>query len=307
MITHYFRTLKDSELKILDQPRTGVWTHAESPTEEEIAYLTGEYGLNQAIMEDAQDPFEVPRLERSGSVTYFFTRYPDISQPEDIETAPLLIAVGESFVLTVSLTTPPPLASFFNGETAVATTQKSKFFIELMTAVIKAYETKLVGVRRVVQKNRTLLRRVGSKEIVRLVHYEHELNDMVAALVPTNVWLARVSNESILQLYSEDKELMEDLSIATNQLVDSARSVLKSIQNVRNAAEAILTSKLNTTIRTLTVLTILLTIPTIVSSLYGMNIPLPFSDHPLAFAFVLGGILFLVSVSVLLFKRYHWL
>jgi magnesium transporter len=110
-----------------------------------------------------------------------------------------------------------------------------------------------------------------------------------------------------MQLYNEDVELMQDLMIANSQLVDSARSVLKTIQNVRTATEAILTNKLNMTIRTLTILTIILTIPTIIASLYGMNVPIPLGDHPYAFFMVLGFIFVSVLCVVLLFKHHKWL
>ena len=76
MITHYFKTLKDSELKELEAARTGVWTHVVAPTVEELERIIGEYGLDASIVVDVQDFFEVPRMEKSGSATYFFTRYP---------------------------------------------------------------------------------------------------------------------------------------------------------------------------------------------------------------------------------------
>ena len=100
---------------------------------------------------------------------------------------------------------------------------------------------------------------------------------------------------------------MQDLMIANSQLVDSARSVLKTIQNIRTATEAILTNKLNGTIQRLTILTIILTIPTIVASLYGMNIPLPLATNPMAFWMVLTVILITVIIAVLIFKRSNWL
>ena len=95
--------------------------------------------------------------------------------------------------------------------------------------------------------------------------------------------------------------------IANSQLVDSARSVLKTIQNIRTATEAILTNKLNATIQTLTILTIILTIPTVVASLYGMNVPLPLAENPMAFWMILVFIMLTVSAVVLVFKKGEWL
>lgn len=303
MITHYFKTLKDSELKTLETVRTGVWTHVVAPTVEELEKLVGEYGLDETIVSDIHDFFEVPRMEKSGNATYFFTRYPFDEKDEDIDTAPLLIVVGESFVLTVAQREVPQFKVFISGKVEIQTTQKAKFFIQIMDVLTKSYEYELVHLRKSVHSDRTRLRKIGNREIERLVNYEHELNDMIASVVPTNAWLQQVTTGNYMQLFNEDVELMEDLMIANSQLVDSARSVLKTIQNVRTATEAILTNKLNTTIRTLTILTIILTIPTIVASLYGMNVPLPLAGNPMAFWMILVLIVVMIMGVVITFKK----
>jgi len=306
MITHYFRTVKDSELKELPKSRSGVWTHVIDPTDEEIAQLVGEYSLDEAILQDARDFFEVPRMERSQGATYFFTRYPYTQNQEDIDTAPLLIVMGESFVLTVALKEVPQFKPFIEGTEVVVTTQKAKLFIQIMAALTTAFERKLVRLRRAVHRDRAKIRQIGSREIERFVNYEHELSDMTAALIPTNAWLNQVTTGNFMQLYNDDIELMEDLMIANSQLVDSARTVMKTIQNVRSATEAILTNRLNTTIQTLTVLTILLTIPTVVSSIFGMNVPIPLADAPWMFAAILTTIGLCVLITVLVLKRNRW-
>lgn len=307
MIQHYFKTVQDTSLKEVDEIRNGVWTHVVAPTDEEFAKVISDYALDDAILEDARDFFEVPRMERSSGVVYFFTRYPFDEKAEDSGTAPLLIVMGESFLLTFAVREVPQFKGFIDGTVDISTTQKAKFFIQIMDSVTTSYERELVRFRKAVQKDRARLRRIGSREIERLVNFENDLNDIIAALVPTNAWLQQVTGGNYMQLYNEDVELMQDLMIANSQLVDSARSVLKTIQNIRTAAESILTHKLNTTIRTLTVITILLTIPTIVASLYGMNVPLPLGDHKYAFLIVLGFIIVGVLGVVLLFKHHKWL
>jgi len=307
MITHYFKTLKDAELKVLDIARTGVWTHVVAPGDEELAKVVEMYALDETILEDARDFFEVPRMERSGGVTYFFTRYPFDEADEDIDTAPVLIVMGESFVLTVAVREVPQFKEFISGKTKISTTQKAKFFIQIMDVVTKSFEYELMRMRKVVHKNRSKLRKIGSREIERLVNYEHELNDMIAAVVPTNTWLQQITSGNYMQLYNEDVELMEDLMIANSQLVDSARSILKTIQNIRQATESILTNNLNNTIKTLTIVTILLTIPTLISSLYGMNVILPLAQSPFAFYVILILILLIVASVVYIFKRSKWL
>lgn len=306
MITYYFRTVKDESLKQVGAVRAGVWIHVAEPTEAELTNLFAELSLDLDVIEDARDFFEVPRLERSGGVTYCFTRYPYEEKQEDTDSAPLLIVMGESFVMTIAQREVPQLQKFFDGRTVVHTTQKTKLFIQIMQAITTSYERELVRLRKAVHRDRAKLRRIGSNEIVRFVSYEHKLNDMISALVPTNVWLQQLTKANYLQLYNEDVNLMEDLMIDNNQLVDSARSVLKTIQNVRNASEAILTNKLNITIRTLTVITVLVTIPTVISSLYGMNVALPLAEYQYAFWMIVVVVVIAVSTVAWLFKRSEW-
>jgi len=307
MITHYFRTLKDAELKQLEVVRTGIWTHVVSPTPEDLAFLKQEFALDELMLDDARDFFEVPRFEREGNVAYFFVRYPFDEKTEDIDTAPLMIALGESFVVTLAQREVPFLQQFVNGKKEIHTTQKTKFLIQIMDALTKAYEVELTRMRKAVYRDRTRVRNIKARDIQRLVSFEHELNDTLSALVPMSTEIKLIMNGNQLQLFSEDVELLEDLHIDNTQLIDSAKSILKTIQNIRSASEAILTQQLNHTIRMLTALTILLTIPTITASLYGMNVPLPFADSPTAFYVVVGIIVVLFSLGIYYFRRNNWL
>ena len=172
-----------------------------------------------------------------------------------------------------------------------------------MDTVTDSFERQLVTLRRNVQRDRAQLRNIGNREIERFVTYEHRLNDMISALLPTSTALQQISKGHYLQMYNDDIDYMNDLVIDNTQVVDSARSVLKTIQNVRSATEAILANNLNATIKTLTVLTILLTIPTIVASLYGMNVALPLEQNPEAFWVVLLFITIALASVVVIFKK----
>ncbi len=140
-----------------------------------------------------------------------------------------------------------------------------------------------------------------------MVFLEQELNETISALAPTNVWLQQLTKGNYIQLFSEDHELLEDLLIENSQLVDSSKSILKTIQNIRGASEAILTQNLNSTIRMLTAFTIILTIPTLIASLFGMNVVIPFQANPYGFWFVLGFILCVVGLTLYFFRQNRWL
>jgi Mg2+ and Co2+ transporter CorA len=148
MIKYYFRTIKDEAIKEIDGVRNGVWVHVQSPTNVELESLSKELSLDMDILEDAQDFFEVPRLERDGDISYFFTRYPFNEQNEDTDTAPLLIVMGEAFVLTITQRAVPQFEALISGKTTIYTTQKTKLFIQMMEVITMSFERQLISLRK---------------------------------------------------------------------------------------------------------------------------------------------------------------
>jgi len=175
-----------------------------------------------------------------------------------------------------------------------------------MDAITYSYDAELMRLRKAVHKNRSSLRKIGPREIERLVQYETKLNSMVDALIPTNDWLQHVPKGNYMQLYNDDVEMMEDLEIANSQLVNSARSVLKTIQNIRSGVEAIMSSRLNNSLRILTILTILLMVPQVIFSLYGMNVDLPFQQNAHTFTYLTIANILILGILVTVFKRKNW-
>lgn len=307
MITHYFKTAQDPVLNMCDEPRAGIWTHVVAPTSEEFAHLVELYGLDDTIIEDINDVFEVPRFEHEGALSYFFTRYPYDVQDIDIETAPILIILGESFLITIAQQEVPFIEPFLKGKRDFYTTQKTKLFLEFMSELTVNYDRELTRTRKMVYRDMGRVRSLRGRDIQRLVFYEQELNETISALVPTNAWLQQLTKGNYIQMFNEDRELLEDLLIDSSQLVDSAKSILKTIQNIRSATEATLTQNLNNTIRVLTATTIILTIPTLVSSLFGMNVPLPLAEYPYAFWLIIVLISTAIALTVYFFKRNRWI
>jgi magnesium transporter len=154
MITYYFRTIKDDSLKEVTDLRTGVWVHAVSPSTAELTDLFKKLALDEDLIEDAQDFFEVPRFERSSGATFFFTRYPFNEKKEDTDTAPLVVVMGESFVLTIVQRDIPQFKALLSGTEVLHTTQKTKLFIQMMQEVTSSFEKQLVVLRRNVHKER---------------------------------------------------------------------------------------------------------------------------------------------------------
>lgn len=306
MIAYYQRTLKDRRMKLLDRHKAGAWIHAINPTEDELKTLTSEFSLEAGHLKDALDPHEVPRFELEDNVPYIYTRVP-FSDLETIITVPLLLIITETSLISVCSVPLPFFEKFIDGRVSVFTTQKVKLFIQLFSEIHNSFNTSLTTINRKTRNVSINVEKVKNKDIMQLVSYEQILNDFLNALERTNAILNKMLTGKTLQLFEQDRELVEDLFLASGQLVELTQSSLQSVKNIRDAYSTIMTNNLNRVIKLFTSLTIILTIPTIIASLYGMNVPLPYSDHPQAFFGVLGLITIISAGLVVVFFRQDWL
>lgn len=307
MISYFYQSVQDQLLRTNMSVRPGVWIHAVAPTTHEMDELIDRFKLDSAVVSDIRDYFEFPRFEMVTGTAYFFTRYPYDSVKQGIDTAPLLIIVGDTFIMTIAEQEVPFLHGFIEGVVQLRTTQKTKLFLQFLRALTESFEKQLSRMRKPVYRDIGRLRTIRKRDIERLVYYEQELNEIIAAVLPTNQWIEQLSKGDYIPLFPDDRSLVEDLRIANSQLVESAKSLLKTIQNIRMATDAMLTQNLNNTIRMLTAFTIVLTIPTLISSLYGMNVPLPYQEDPRAFPIILLCIGSLIGGIIYFFKRMRWM
>jgi len=302
----YYKNIRNNELTAIQEFKKGSWIYSENPTPEEIAQLVSVYKLDEGLLLDSLDPYEVPRTELEEGILYIFSRFP-YEENSHILTTPLLIAIGEDFLLTISKNQNPLLQHFLDGKTEFTTTQKAKFLLQILIKTNSLYKRHIHQISRKIKELSTRLENIDNHDIIKFVDYEGILNDFLSALIPSELIFERLMQEHMLMLFEEDMELVEDLSLSNRQLIEIAKSNLKNIVNVREAYSTIMTNNLNKTMKTLTSITVILTIPTIVASFFGMNVDLPFDNHPLAYVFILlltfivGGIVvyFLIKRKLL--------
>lgn len=306
MIKIYKKAINDKYLKILKEFKVGSWINVANPTEKESRYLVRNFGLDASLLKDALDPHEVPRLEIEKETTYIFTRVP-YQEGGKLTTVPLLIAISDNFLATICLKGLPFLEKFFNEKVEFYTTQKTRLFLQIFSEINQTYNNFLTNISKNVRSLSVQLEKIDNKDIARFVSFEVILNDFLAALVPTNTLLENLLSGRFLKLYEEDKDLVEDLSLGAGQLIERCKADLKNIVNIRESYSTIVTNDLNRVIKLLTALTIILTIPTIIASIYGMNLRLPLASLPNAFWWILGIISFLSFILLVVLIKKRWI
>lgn len=281
--THYRPSMKQRDVL---QP--GSWIRSERPNDEEKQQLI-DFGVDEDILADALDPHEVPRVELEDGWTYFITRLPDTDDDFNDYTTPILFALGDQHLVTVSRDGLSRIWQPFIDSTEAPTTQKTKLFMLMLEAITKQYQTRVASINRQMRATTSDVRTLTSKDIITLTGYERKLNDYLDALQPTNTAVEKLLGGKILRLYEDDKDLVEDLSIEFEQIISRCKSLLRTITNVRDSYRAVMDTRLNETIRLLTVVTLTFTVPTMFAGLYGMNVDLPGEHTPYMFWIVVAS------------------
>ena len=298
MLQYLRSTTKKLSITPQDELLVGTWIRADRPTESEQRVLI-DLGIDEDILLDALDPHEVPRVEIEDGWTYFITRLPDTDNDFNDFTTPILFALGDKYIATISRDSMGRLWQPFVDRTEVPTTQKTKFFISMMEAIVRQYQTRVAKINREMRAATDDVQSLRARDIAVLAEYERKLNDYLDALQPTNTAIEKLLGGRLLTLYEDDHDLVEDLSIDLEQLMARCKSLLRTITNVRGSYRAVIDTELNESVRILTVITVALTIPTMFAGLYGMNVDLPGERWPYMFWVVIG--ISIVSAMLLSF------
>jgi len=306
MIYNYYKSKKDIEVKKVDGFLSKTWIYVESPSDLEISRLVKKLKLDEGLLRDALDPFEVPRLEKDGGIIYFFVRAP-IVEDGVLSTIPLLVVIGRNFVVTVINKPSNIFEKFLNNKIHFSTENKVRLFLQIFGEINNSYDSSLVTISRIISQASADIEKIENKDIVKFVNYEQITNDYLSRLIQNNSVLNRVKTDRSIKFNEEDEELLDDLILANGQLIELSKNSLQSVKNIRDSYSTILSNNLNRVIKLLTSLTIILNVPTMVAGLWGMNVNVPFAESIYAFIFVLVIIVLICAILIKIFRKRDWI
>ena len=308
MINIYHSTARARKLEKLDEAKAGSWVHAVEPTDAELDKLAKDFGLERDILQDATDPYEVPRVEFSDGAVYVFCRYCRPADP-DVPTEPMLIISTDKNIITVMRSGDNILDSLISGRTPLLTTQKTKTFLYILDQINQSYRSQLLVIAKQILGFRSQMRRTeaSSIDLIRFIELEEDLNEFLSALQPQALVLNALESGKYMRLYEDDRDMVDDIMLNTTELIEQCKSRLRTVVNVRQAYDVIATNNLNKIFRRLTSIAIFLAIPTVIGGLWGMNVAVPFQDNKYAFVIMLAVIAGSVFFATRFFSYKKWL
>ena len=277
MLTYYRTDAETGRIRERRRLLAGSWVRSERPSGAEIEGLHA-MGIDEDILTDALDPHEVPRIEHDDGWTYFITRVPDVGDDFNDYTTPIMFALGKEQTITISRDLLGRLWQPFIDSSTAKTGRQTELFIMMVEMILRSYQTRVAQINRQMRAATGDITNLKPKDIATFVEYERKLNDYLDALIPTNTALEKTLSPraQLIKLEEEDGEMVEDLSVDIEQVIARCKSLLRTITNVRDSYRAVMDTRLNETMRVLTVATLSLTVPTMLAGIFGMNVEFPF-------------------------------
>ena len=299
----------DPNLRVLDTIENGSWINIVAPSDEELILISKKTGVSLDFLKAALDDEETSRIDIEDDsllviVDIPFTEMEDNSLTYD--TYPLAIIHTEKQLITVCLKNSKILTDFANEKVkSFFTFKKSRFTLQILNRISTYY---LLYLRQIDKKSLMIEKRLHksmkNRELIQLHSLEKSLVYFSTSLKANEITLEKMLKLELMQKYEEDKDVLEDVIIENKQAIEMTEIYSNILASTMDFFASVISNNLNIVMKVLASVTILMAIPTIMSGIYGMNIPMPMQDvpHPFSF-FIIITIGICAIVAFILYKK----
>lgn len=311
MVKVYNSDVETNQLKVVEKIEKGCWISMINPTDQEIKEVCKKTKIAEDFIRYSLDYEEKARIdnEEDDGTILFIVDVPIIEKEKDTEiytTMPLgMIVVRDDYFITVSLKRNIVIDNFERKRVkAFSTYKKSRFLFQIMLINASHYLTYLKQINKETEIAENILKTsMKNRELLKLLSLEKSLVYFTTSLKSNELVMEKTLRGKILKLYEEDEDILEDAIVENKQAIEMSGIYRDILNGTMDAYASIISNNLNGVMKFLTSITIILAIPTLISSLWGMNVPVPFQNHPYGFL-ILSGICILVTViAILILKR----
>ena len=302
-----YNTINNVIVKTEKPEEKGSWINMINPTEEEIAFITKAINIeSDYFIKDALDDEERPRIETENNQILVIINVPIIQNATVIyETIPLGIIVTEDHFVTVCLQEVDVLKDFASGKVrGMETYKKTRFLFQILYKSASLYLTLLREIEKKANEIELALHKsMKNKELIRLLNLQKSLVYFTTSLKSNEKVMDKMLRTKVLKVYEEDQDLLEDVIIENKQAVEMAETYSNISSSMMDAFASIISNNLNMVMKFLASITIILALPTMLASFFGMNVKIPFQTSDYGFGIVVGmsvvlcfgGIIFLMK------------
>ena len=294
-------TDKTEEIK---EFKKGSWINLVNPSENEIKKVCENINIQEDFIRDALDYEEKARIdqEEDDNTILFVVDVPIIEKSDDNDiytTMPLgMIVVRDDFFVTISLKKNKVIDDFEKKKIKnFQTYKKTRFIFQILYLNSSYYLDYLKKINKETEIAEYILKNsMKNKELLKLLSLEKGLVYFTTSLKSNELVMEKTMRGKIVKLYEDDEEILEDAIIENRQAIEMAQIYRDILNGTMDAYASIISNNLNGVMKFLTSITIILAVPTMISSFWGMNVELPFQHNAMGFAIMI----FIAVITTLL-------
>ena len=309
MIKIYNTDLQTNKTEEIQEYKKGSWINLVAPTDDEIKKVCNKLKINEDFIKYSLDYEEKARIdiEEDDNTILFIIDVP-ITEKENNEkvysTMPLgMIVVRDDFFITVSLKQNRVITELEKNKN-IFTYKKSRTILQVFYKNAQMYLSELKKIDR--EKENTekeLNNSMKNRELLKMMNLEKSLVYITTSLKSNELVMEKTLRGKIIKLYDEDEDILEDAIVENKQAIEMAKIYSDILSGTMDAYASIISNNLNIVMKVLTTITIILSIPTIIGSFWGMNVPVPFEQTPFGFYVVVVMSLLITAITYIAFKK----
>ena len=304
----YFNII-DHKTVATDKPGNGTWVNVLPPLKhEEFSELSSAMQIPLDFLKDSLDIDERSRFEAEDDVKLIVIKTPTENNSFNESdafyiTIPICIILTNGQIVTVNSFENEAIKKFLNSFQNRHPDKMNMMVLKIFEKVINNYQDHLKEIN---QRRNTLEQKLydanRNEELFQLMRIQKSLVYFVTALRSNELLMLKLARTGFLKLDEDEKDFLDDLVIETSQALEMAHTYTNILSSTLDAFASIISNNQNAVLKRLTMTTLFLSIPVLIASIYGMNVPLPFQHSPFAFWIPIS-----ISFMILMFVAFKFI
>lgn len=275
---------KLEEVKVIEK---GVWIILSKPTEEEINFVISKTGVDKSLIKYSLDIDETSHIETEDDQVLISINVPileKVSKRKTYTTLPVgMIIVRDDYFITISAEEADILEKITTEKLILgefSTHKKSRIVFQILYKASEDYIRYLALVNKDIEKFEDKIEKnMKNQELMHLISFQKTMIYFDTALKSNQTVMERLKRGKIIKLYEEDEDILEDATIENRQAMEMVSTYSDILNGMIDVFGTMISNNLNTVMKFLTSITIIIALPTLIASIMGMNVDFPFSTR----------------------------
>lgn len=302
-ISHISEELLNENFDFTDR-----WVHMSNPTDKEIEYISKHCAIPEEMIKAALDEEERPHIENEDNlITLTIIDIPVLEDEDErynFSTLPFAFITTQNSIVTVCIDETTLVNDFIYGRVKnVSVKKKTRFLLQFLYRASMKYLQYLKQIDKTSQRIQTELEKsMKNKEIIELLELETSLVYFSTSLRSNSIVIERLPKA--MPIYEDDQDLWEDVGIENRQAIDMCNIYRDILSGTMDAYASLISNNLNIVMKMLTVITIMIAVPSMIAAFWGMNVGVPWEGKSYGFWIVIGiSLISCLITGIVMFKK----